>query len=609
MFRDGPGEEQELRQYGNRELASRLIPFVRPYVWQMALAGGMMLVCVGLNLAGPLLIRHGIDTDIAGRDLVGLKYTAFAYLVLQIALLVLYYVMAVRLETVGQKVMATLKNNLFGHLLGLSTDYFDANPVGRLLSRVESDTNTLRRLLSHTVLQVLNNLLTLLGMIGVMFWADARLATATLLILPLLVGLVYWFQTNVRARFKKVRKLAAEVSAFIAERVGGIRLIQAFGVERQIQARLAQVNATKFEAAYFAEKAVIMFFNGVQMIQVLGLALILGLGGYWVTLGSMSIGTLVLFLNYIQRFFMPLMALSEELNVTQRAFASADRIFGILDTPSRVLEPVEPLEAPTHFTVLEFRNVWFAYKGEDWVLRDVSLTLDRGRKLGVVGDTGGGKTTVLSLLLRFYDPQRGEITIDGVDIRKFSTASLRRLMALVLQDVYIFPGSVQENLTLGNAGISLDQAREAARQVFADGFISHLPGGYAAELAERGDNLSVGQKQLISFARALARNPEILILDEATSAVDPKTEALIQEAMTKLMANRTSIVIAHRLSTIIDADQILVFRRGQIIERGTHAELLAHPGHYARLYWLQTSETQDGSSSAGMGNSGSEVPA
>ncbi|HNV68333.1 MAG TPA: ABC transporter ATP-binding protein, partial [Candidatus Ozemobacteraceae bacterium] len=362
MFRDGPGEEQDQRQYANRELIRRLIPFVRPHLAQMLIAALMMGVTVALGLAGPLLIRRGIDRDIAGRDLEGLKWTAFLFIVVQLGTILVYYFMAVRLEKVGQAVMARLKKSLFAHLLGLSVDYFDVNPVGRLLSRVESDTNTLRRLLSHTALQVASNLLMLLGMLGVMFWADARLALATMLMLPILVGLLYWFQTKVRARFKRVRKLAAEVSAFVAERVGGIRLIQAFGIEKQIQSRLATVNAVKFEAAYHAEQAVIMFFNGIQMVQVLGLALVLGLGGYWVTAGSMSIGTLVLFLNYIQRFFGPLMALSEELNVTQRAFASADRIFGILDTPSRVAEPTEAVSVPKAFQTLEFREVWFAYK-------------------------------------------------------------------------------------------------------------------------------------------------------------------------------------------------------------------------------------------------------
>ncbi len=484
--------------------------------------------------------------------------------------------------------MFDLRMRIFGHLQGLSISFFDRNPVGRLMTRVTSDVETLNELFSAGVVSVLGDIVTLIAIMVMMLLLDWRLALVAFSVIPFVWITAALFRRHVREAFRDIRHRLAILNAYLQERLSGMRIVQLFGREAESAARFEALNRDHLGAHLRSITVYAIFFPVVELLTAVAMALLLWYGGVRVLGGTLTVGVLAAFIQYTRRFFQPLQDLSEKFNLLQSAMASSERIFGLLDEPITVLEPAQPAALPVPARgEVRFEGVWFRYAPDGpWVLRDVSFTARPGRTVALVGHTGAGKTTIVNLLLRFYDVGLGRITIDGVDIRDLSTSALRGLIGFVQQDLFLFTGDIMRNLTL-DAPIRADAAEAAARRVGAARFIERLPAGYRHVLGERGRNLSVGERQLLSFARALARDPKILVLDEATSSVDAEAEAQIQQAMTELMAGRTSLVVAHRLSTILHADEILVFHHGEIRERGTHRELLARHGLYERLYLLQ----------------------
>jgi ATP-binding cassette, subfamily B, multidrug efflux pump len=466
--------------------------------------------------------------------------------------------------------------------------YFDRNPVGRLMTRVTSDVETLNELFSSGVVTIFGDAFTLVAIMGMMLAIDWRLALVTFAVIPLVWVTARIFRRRVRDAFRDIRFRLARLNSYLQERLSGMRVVQLFGREESSARRFAELNQEHLSAHLRSITIYAVFFPVVEVLTAVAMALLLWYGGLRTLGGTLTVGVLAAFIQYTRRFFQPLQDLSEKFNLLQSAMASSERVFSLLDEPIVVREPSVPsaLARPVRGAV-RFEGVWFRYSADGpWVLRDISFEALPGQTLALVGHTGAGKTTIVNLLLRFYDPDRGRITIDGVDIRELSTADLRSIIGFVQQDLFLFTGDILHNLTL-DAAITADAAREAARRVGADRFIERLPSGYGHELGERGRSLSVGERQLLSFARALALDPKILVLDEATSSVDAEAEALIQRAIGELMSGRTSLVVAHRLSTILHADEILVLHHGEIRERGSHRELLAAEGIYQRLYQLQ----------------------
>jgi ATP-binding cassette subfamily B protein len=484
--------------------------------------------------------------------------------------------------------MYDLRMEIFGHLQRLSISYFDRNPVGRLMTRVTSDVETLNELFSSGVVTVFGDVFTLMAIMTMMLLVDWRLALVTFSVIPLVWLTASIFRQRVRQAFRDIRYRLTRLNAYLQERLSGMRIVQLFGREEDSAARFAELNREHLQAHLRSITIYAVFFPVVEVLTAVAMALLLYYGGLRTLSGSLTVGVLAAFIQLTRRFFQPLQDLSEKFNLLQSAMASSERVFALLDEPVTVLEPEHavPLPRPVRGEV-RFENVWFRYSPEGpWVLRDVSFTASPGHTVALVGHTGAGKTTIVNLLLRFYDPDRGRILIDGVDIRRLSTSDLRSLIGFVQQDLFLFVGDILHNLTL-DAPVSPESARRAAARVGANRFIERLPAGYGHRLGERGRSLSVGERQLLSFARALALNPTILVLDEATSSVDAEAEGQIQHAIAELMAGRTSIVVAHRLSTILHADEILVLQHGEIRERGSHRELLEMQGLYQRLYQLQ----------------------
>jgi len=571
----------------NRELLVFLAPWFRPFLGHFLGAFGLLLVSSGLMILGPLLIMRAIDVDLAQRDPPGLQRTVLTYLGIQIAYLILSYLLRNWLEWVGQHLMARLRQAVFDHLLALPLAYHDKNTPGQLMTRVESDTQALRLLFTTTGVMLLGDLALFVGMFAAMIWVSPRLTLITAFLLPSLIGLTLYFQRQTHPKFVEARKLNARIAGRLTEFLQGLPVLQAFARRRWAIGDFLALNREKFVVQFGGERLIVLWFNLIYLLQTLTLCLILGLGGYWALAGVVTVGTLALFMEYVRRFFQPIMRLSEQLASIQRALASAERLYLLLQEKIPIADPADPAAWPGLKREVRFEHVWFRYSEDgDWILRDVSFTLPAGESWALVGPTGSGKTTIVSLLQRFYDPQQGRILIDNVDLRQLRQRDLRKHLGLVLQDIYLFPGDLTANLDL-EGGLSPERIEATAQATFADRFIRELPGGYRAELGERGANLSVGQRQLLSFTRALLRDPQLLILDEATSAVDPATEALLTEATRRLLAGRTALVIAHRLATIRYCQRILVLQHGQLVEQGTHAELLAAGGLYRALHHLQ----------------------
>ena len=569
-------------------LMRRLLHYLRPYRWLATGAVLLLLIQSGLALVGPRLTERALDVAIPRMDVGLLALLAGLYLATLLLELVVEYGGALLTALVGQRVMYDLRMEIFGHLQRLSVTYFDRNPVGRLMTRVTSDVETLNELFTSGVVTIFGDVFTLVAIMGMMLVIDVKLALVTFAVIPLVWLTAAVFRRRVRDAFRDIRYRLARLNAFLQERLSGMRVVQLFGREEASARRFAELNREHLAAHLRSITIYAIFFPVVEVLTAVAMALLLWYGGLRVLDETLTVGVLAAFIQYTRRFFQPLQDLSEKFNLLQSAMASSERVFALLDEPVTVPEPARPRPLPRPLRgEVRFEGVWFRYSADGpWVLRDVSFVASPGRTVALVGHTGAGKTTVVSLLLRFYDPQRGRITVDGVDIRELSTADLRSAIGFVQQDLFLFTGDILHNLTLG-APIGADAARLAAERVGAHRFIERLPTGYGHRLGERGRNLSVGERQLLSFARALALDPAILVLDEATSSVDAEAEAQIQRAIAELMAGRTSLVVAHRLSTILHADEILVMHHGEIRERGTHRELLAAGGLYERLYQLQ----------------------
>lgn len=575
------------RRYSNRQLVRRLWPFMRPLKWHFLGAFLMLLASRALMLAGPLLVRHAIDQDIPNRDQSGLQLTVGWYLAAQLLNLAVIYVMRNWMEWNGQSLMAELRIRLFDHLVDMPVSFHDRHSAGQLMARVESDTQSLQMLFTTTAVMLVGDAMFFVGMLGVMMSVSVRLTFAISFMLPAMILVTLYFQRRIHPVFVDVRKWNSEVSGRLTELLQLMPMIQALRTQAWALAEFFRVNRSKYEVNLPGERMVVLWFNLVFFLQSLTFTVILALGGYWALAGLVTIGTLAMFMGYVRRFFEPLMRLSEQLAAIQKAFAGAERIFQLLEQEPELKDPVTPLATPQLEHSIAFEDVWFRYSEQgEWVLKGVSFTIPAGQRWALVGPTGSGKTTIISLLLRFHDPQRGRITIDSVDIRSIPQADLRQLIGLVPQEIFVFPGPLRNNLTLGDSTLE-PRLPATARLTMADTLIENLPGGYDEELQERGGNLSVGQRQLLSYTRALIREPRLLILDEATSSVDPQTERLLTRATRRALAGRTALIIAHRLATVRDCDWILVLESGEIAEQGNHARLVESQGLYHQLCALQ----------------------
>jgi ATP-binding cassette subfamily B multidrug efflux pump len=579
-------EEEVLGKAYDSRLMKRLLGYLWPYTHYASAALVAILLNAALQLAQPYLIKVAIDNYIAVGDLAGVSRIAVWFMLVLAAGFALEYALTWLMNMIGQRIMFDMRMQIYGHLQRLDLRDYDRNPVGRLMTRVTSDIDVLNDLFSSGIVAAFGDVFMLSGIMIVLLTMDWRLSLIAFSVLPLILFVTQWFRVHVRESYRTVRTLIARINAFLQENITGMATVQLFRREAVNLGRFDDINRQHRDANIQSIFYYAVFYPAIELISALAGALIIWYGGGWVMTGTLTLGSLVAFLQYSQRFFRPISDMSEKFNLLQAAMASSERIFALLDTPVTVESPAAPKRsvAAGH---IKFENVWFAYKDDTFVLRDVSFDVLPGQRIGIVGATGAGKSTVINLLLRFYDVTRGRITIDGVDLREMSLADVRGLFGLVLQDVYLFTGTIASNVRLGNARITDEDVRRAVKAVHADRFIDRLPNGLDAPVAERGATLSVGQKQLLSFARALAFDPRVLVLDEATSSVDTETELLIRDALHVLMAGRTTIAIAHRLSTIQDMDKILVFHKGELREMGSHQELLAHRGIYYRLYQLQ----------------------
>jgi len=572
----------------SKEAFSRLLPYLKKHTGRLVICLIIMATATVLSLYWPVLLKKAVDVDIANKDYHGLLWTVLVIGLIQGVTLLLQYIQTIKLETIGQDIMVELKQKLFDHILSLNVAFFDKNPVGRLMARIESDTESLRKLFTQTVVMIVGDLILVVGIFCVMFYYSWRLALILSVMIPIMFGLTYLFEKLTTHRFLSVRKRMAEITAALTEFLHGMSIIQIFNRGGYVKKRFFQANRLKFKEESSAEIIVVSFWNTIRFCEFLMIGLILYFGVRWINSGALTVGTISMFIILVWRSFDPIYRASGQLSNIQKAIAGSKRIFALLSDNQVIPDPVKPAIWNKLEKGICFENVWFSYTNDgNYVLKNINFEIPRGGRVALAGVTGGGKSTIISLLLRLYDPQRGRITVDGIDIRDIAKDELRRRFALVLQDIFLFPGDIKSNISLDAKEITNKRIEMAARTVDADRFILELPKRYDTEVSERGANFSRGERQLLSFARALAVDPEVLILDEATSSVDPETERTIQASLKKLMVGRTSLIIAHRLSTILDADNILVIKQGEIIERGNHTELILRKGYYSKLFHLQ----------------------
>ena len=577
----------------------RLLKYLRPYRWHVVLGIVLSVLVSAMEAVRPYFTKVAVDQNIAQGDKHGLLMTALLFFAILVVRGIVQYFNAYLTQWIGQRTIYDLRMEVFGHLQKLGLKFYDRNPIGRLITRVTNDIEVLNEMFSSGIVMVFSDVFTIIGILWFMLSMSWELALISLSVLPILFYGTFLFRKKAREAYREVRLQVARINTFMQEHITGMTVDQVFNREQKAYREFQGVNAAHRDANIRSIFYYALFYPGVDLIGAIAVGLIIWYAGVDAIGGGITIGTVMAFLQFNEMFWRPIRDLSEKYNIMQTAMASSERVFRLLDDSTAIADPRDPFPFTDIRGDIEFRNVWFAYnpipdvEGKiDWILKDVSFSIKAGETAAFVGHTGAGKTTIISLLGRFYDLQKGEILIDGVDIRLIRQADLRRHIAVVLQDVFLFSGDIRLNISLGEQSISDDRIRAAARVVGANRFIEQLPQQYDQEVKERGATLSVGQKQLISFARALAFHPRILVLDEATSSVDTETELLIQSAIKKLLHGRTSIVIAHRLSTIQNAHRIIVMHKGEIREMGTHQELLAHGGIYFKLYQLQYKEQE-----------------
>jgi len=581
-------EEDEIlgKAYDSR-LMKRLLLYLKPYRWHVVLAIILAILVSSIGPLRPYITKIIIDDYIVVKNYEGMLPFIILLFVTIFLQAILQYILNYFTQWIGQKTIYNMRMQVFGHLQNLALRFFDNNPVGRLVTRVTSDVEVLNEMFSSGVVMVFSDVFTIIFIVSYMFIMDVELSLVTLCVIPILVYSTFIFRKKVREAYREVRKYVANMNSFLNENITGMNTVQLFNREEKSLSDFKKINALHRDANIKSIFYYAVYFPLVDFTSALAIALIIWYGGGNVIRGYLTFGVLISFIQYTEMFFRPIRDLSEKYNILQTAMASSERVFKLLDDKTIISVKENPIPITNVKGDIEFKNVCFAYNGEDYILKNVSFKIKQGETIAFVGATGAGKTSIINLLTRFYDIEKGEILIDGINIKDYDPKELRKHMAVVLQDVFIFSGDIKFNIDLGDESISLNKINEAISIVGLDDFINSLPEGLFSEVKERGATLSVGQKQLISFARALVRDPKILILDEATSNVDTESERLIQNAINKLLKNRTSIVIAHRLSTIQNADKIIVLHHGEIRETGTHQELLSKGGIYYKLYQLQ----------------------
>jgi ATP-binding cassette, subfamily B, multidrug efflux pump len=600
-------EEEALGKAYDSHLLRRLLQYLHPYRWRVLLALALVAIVTPLELAPPKLFQIAIDQYLvpgmhraiaesqAWHGVLIISIVFFGVLVFDF---LAQYVQIRIMQRVGQQTMYDMRGAIFAHIQRLPMTYFDRNPVGRLVTRVTTDVDALNDLFAAGVVTMINDLFLLAVLAVWLFSIDHSLAFDALAVLPFILVVTYFFRKFVRDANRRIRTAVASINSYLQEYISGMSVVQIFNREQKAREEFGRRNRDNMLAWRDAILAFALFYPAVEILSIFAIALIYWSGGNRVLNNTLSLGVLTAFTMYATRFFRPIQDLSEKFNILQSAMAASERIFKLLDEPAPAVSPADAIRLEAPRGEIEFRNVWFSYSAkpepaeDDWVLRDVSFRVAPGQTVAIVGHTGAGKTTLISLLLRFYDVQRGQILLDGIDIRKINIQDLRRMFGIVLQDPFLFSGTIESNIRLGSPGIDRKKVESAAEEIGLGDFLRSLPEGVSSSVNERGSTLSVGQRQLVNFARAMAHNPRFLILDEATSSVDTKTEFQIREALDRLLSGRTALVIAHRLSTIQHADRILVFHKGRLREQGAHQELLAQRGIYYRLYQLQYKEQE-----------------
>jgi ATP-binding cassette subfamily B multidrug efflux pump len=627
-------EEEVLGKAYDSRLMRRLLTYLRPYKWQVGIALASILIKAGADVLGPYLTKIVVDRYLApvgglhtpldrflsNKPLVGIAQIATLYVGLLIFSFLLEYLQTYYMQWAGQKTMFDMRAQIFRHLQRMHIGFYDKNPVGRLVTRVTTDVDAVNEMFTSGVVSIFEDVFVLAGIIAIMLHMNWKLALITFAVLPLIGIATKIFRDKVRDSYRRIRVAIARINAYLQEHVSGMVVLQLFNREERAFDKFSEVNAVHMDAFKDAIMAHAVYYPVVEVLSAIAIASVIWFGGNDVIRTTTTLGVLVAFIQYAQRFFRPIQDLSEKYNILQSAMASSERIFKLLDTPAEIV-PLAVTKVPNGPGRIEFDHVWFAYRSvpandhvgtaapgrpveqspttsdPDWVLRDVSFAIEPGETVAIVGHTGAGKTTIISLLMRFYDVQKGAIKIDGVDVKEMDLADLRRRFGVVLQDPFLFSGTVASNIRLGTSGISHQDVEKAAEDVNLADFIRTLPNGFDEEVRERGSTLSTGQKQLISFARALAHDPKILVLDEATSSVDTETEFRVRDALSRMVEGRTSVIIAHRLSTIQRADKIVVMHKGQVREMGSHQQLLAQHGIYYKLYQLQYKDQEVASGS------------
>ncbi len=585
-------DDEILGKAYDARLAKRLWSYVGDQKPRIALAAFVLLLGAGAELVGPLLTKIAIDKYIAAKDWPGLVQIVLAFILVAAGAAALRWAETYLTGAAGQVIIYRLRMQVFEKLQRLSISYYDRNPVGRLMSRVTSDIQALYELFSSGMVAILGDIATLAGIMIVMFAINWKLALLTLSVIPVLLLITFSFRKRVRDLYRQTRTQIASLNSYMHENIVGMKVVQLFGREDRNFRRFNEIGSELKDTYIRTIFQYAVFFPAVEVVSAVAVALIIWGGGSLMLAGTVTLGTLVAFIQYVERFYRPVRDLAEKYNILQGAMAASERVFGVLDSPIEVMPPAgeiqrEVLNSDPRGVSIEFQGVWFAYNDEEWVLKDVSFIVSPGHSIAVVGATGAGKTTLTSLISRYYDVQRGKILVDGLDVRDWDLAKLRRTIGIVLQDVFVFAGTIEENIRYGVPEATREQVIRASELVHAHTFINRLPNGFDQPVVERGATMSTGERQLLAFARALIYEPKLLILDEATASIDTETERLIQSAIEKLLEGRTSVIIAHRLSTIQRADQILVFHHGRLREQGTQDELIRQGGIYAKLYQLQ----------------------